>query len=127
MKIDRIQYKKIFPLGSYTTEHIGLEASLDENENPEEALTKLITITNELHSATIATLEEYRGTTTRTIGEQEQQVEKIPDEIQSMLDGINGCTELEGQDGLKSFWLRSKGNLALSTAYKNKEKQLQNA
>ena len=51
----------------------------------------------------------------------------VTNEIQSALDGINACEELEGNNGLKRWWTKSKSNLTLSTAYKAKEKQLTDA
>ncbi len=124
MNIDRIAYQKVFPIGSYATERIGLEATLDVGENPEEALTKLKTITNELHIATMAELEGYRGTTTRVVEEKETQVTKVPDELQDALDGIEKCQDISE---LKEWWTLSKSNLKLSQAYKAKEKQLTDA
>ncbi len=124
MNIDRIAYQKVFPIGSYATERIGLEATLDIGENPEEALTKLKTITNELHIATMFELEGYRGTSVREIGEQEQQVDKVPDELQDALDGIEKCQDMSE---LKNWWTLSKSNLKLSQAYKAKEKLLTDA
>jgi hypothetical protein len=38
MKLSQISYQRVYPLGSYSTERIGLEATLDEGENPETAL-----------------------------------------------------------------------------------------
>ena len=112
MIIDRISYKKVYPISSFCTEHIGLEASLDKDENPEEALNKLKVIVDTLHAETLTQLDLCRGSKVVDV-----QAANVPDEIQGTLDGINACTEIEGGDGLKSYWLRSKGNLTLSTAY----------
>jgi len=38
MKIDRISYQKVFPLGLYINERIGVEVQLDEGDSPEDAL-----------------------------------------------------------------------------------------
>lgn len=95
MNIDRISYQRVFPIGNFATQRIGLEATLDENENPEEALTKLMTITNELHSATIATLEEYRGTTTRTIEES-----PVNSTIKGIIEDIQACTVVDEKNSL---------------------------
>lgn len=130
MNIDRINYQRVFPIGSYATHRVGLEATLDKDENPELALQRLQIIVNELHASTLSELEQYRGTTVRTIGgEHEQQVDKVPNELQAVLDGIDACTEIDGtgEHSLSTFWLRSKGNLMLSSAYKIKEKQLTDA
>ena len=97
MKIDRIQYQRVYPIGNYATERVGLEASLDENENPEEALAKLMTITNDLHYATTATLDQFRGTQIRDI----EEVPKITNEdkkkqqILGFVEAITTCTSLK--------------------------------
>lgn len=36
MKIDRISYKKIFPMGSFQNETIGIEVQLEEGDNHDE-------------------------------------------------------------------------------------------
>lgn len=38
MKIDRINYKKIFPIAPYINEQIGVEIQLDETDKPDDAL-----------------------------------------------------------------------------------------
>jgi hypothetical protein len=48
----------------------------------------------------------------------------ISGEVQDALDAINSCESL---DGLKVWWLKSKSNLILLTAYKAKEKEITNA
>ena len=58
MNIDRIQYQKVFPISTYCTERIGLEASLDDNENPEEALSKLKIMVDTLHQETLSQLDQ---------------------------------------------------------------------
>lgn len=121
MKIDRISYQRVFAIGNYVTERIGLEASIDENDNPEVELSHLKQMVNELHSATIATLEENRGTKIRDVVEP---IDKIQDLLQGALDEISKCETLEE---LGHLWLMSKGNLVLSQAWKVKEKQLKDA
>jgi len=83
MIVDRISYKKIFPLGSYTTEHIGLEASLDEGENPETALSNLKTMVEELHQETLKSLstDDFRGTHVRDVVEENPSIKAIREEM----------------------------------------------
>ena len=38
MKIDRVTYKKIFPLAPYVNQQIGVEVQVDEGEDPKDAL-----------------------------------------------------------------------------------------
>jgi hypothetical protein len=49
MKIDRISYQKVFPVGSYLTERISFEASLDEGENPGDAIKQMRQMAEDLH------------------------------------------------------------------------------
>lgn len=118
MIVDRISYKKVYPISSYCTEHIGLEASLTEGDNPETELNHLKIMVETLHSATIATLEEFRGTKVRDV------VEEPVDSIQGTLDELKKCLTI---DELQGFWLVCKSNLTLSSAYKEREKQLKDA
>lgn len=118
MIVDRINYKKVFPISSFCTEHIGLEASLDDKENPEEALNKLKVIVETLHTETLSNIDQYRGSSVREVES------VVGDEVQAILDGIKNSPDMTE---LKSWWLRSKGNLGLSSAYKLKEKILTDA
>jgi hypothetical protein len=122
MTITTISYKKVFPIGSYLTEHIGLEATLDTGESPEVALQRLQIIVNDLHKETLASMEEYRGTTVKTV--EELQVDKVPDELTAALNGIENSKDITELHG---FWLLSKSNLMLSAAYQKKLKQLEDA
>lgn len=111
MIVDRISYKKVFPISSFCTEHIGLEASLDKGENPEEALNKLKVMVDTLHAETLTQLEEYRGTTVRDISP-----DKPADKIQAFKETLDMCTNLTmlqrfknqvdrlGDEGLTQFY-----------------------
>ena len=61
MKVDRISYKKIFPLGSYVNETIGMEAQLDEGDDANECLAELKKQVEELHKSTNAGLYVEMG------------------------------------------------------------------
>lgn len=125
MKLKNIQYSESYEYVEYGMKRwskTGIEAELDENENPMEAHATLRQLINDLKADTIASLEEYRGTHITDVGE--RKVEKIADGIQASLDEISKCQTI---DELKSCWLMSKGNLTLSAAYKTKQKQLEDA
>jgi hypothetical protein len=51
MKIDRIHYQKVFPVGAYLTERIGFEASLDEGENADQAVAQMRQMAEDIHKA----------------------------------------------------------------------------
>ena len=97
MNIDRIQYQKVFPISTYCTERIGLEASLDDNENPEEALSKLKIMVDTLHQETLSQLDQYRGTTTKIIEEQPNlsNEDKKKKQIAGFVEAITTCTSLK--------------------------------
>lgn len=120
-----ITYQRVFPLGSYSTERIGLEATLDEGENPETALSRLKIMVEELHQETLKSLstDDFRGTHVRNV------VEEPVDSVNKVLEAIRLCNEIEGNGefSLRTYWLISKGNLVLSQAYKEREKQLTDA
>ena len=125
MKLSQISYQRVFPLGSYSTERIGLEATLDEGENPETALSHLKILVEELHQETLKSLptDDFRGTHVRNV------VEEPVDSVNKVLEAIRLCNEIEGNGefSLRTYWLISKGNLVLSQAYKEREKQLTDA
>ena len=49
MTIDRVVYRKIYPLAPYINEAPGFEARLEPDEDPYEALSKLRAITDKWH------------------------------------------------------------------------------
>ena len=67
--------------------------------------------------------EEMKGTHVRNV------VEEPVDSVNKVLEAIRLCNEIEGSGefSLRTYWLISKGNLVLSQAYKEREKQLTDA
>lgn len=51
MRIDRINYQKVFPVGAYLTERIGFEATLEEGEGAQTAIDQLRQMAEDLHKA----------------------------------------------------------------------------
>jgi len=125
MTLTTISYQRVFPVGNYATERIGLEATLDETDNPQTALEHLKTMVEELHQETLKSLptDDFRGTHVRDV------VEEPVDSVNKVLEAIRLCNEIEGNGefSLRTYWLISKGNLVLSQAYKEREKQLTDA
>lgn len=118
MIVDRISYKKVFPISSFCTEHIGLEASLDKGENPEEALNKLKVMVDTLHAETLTQLEEYRGTTVRDISP-----DKPADKIQAFKETLDMCKTVVMLERFKPQVDREKSE-ELTIAYNKKLKEL---
>ena len=112
MQIDRIHYKKVFPISSYCTEHIGLEASLAEGDNPEEAMNTLKALTETLHSATVAELDQYRGSHTRIVE---------PDAPRSLEEDILSCTDIKVLD---SYRFIVRGKPVLQAAFDQQHEKL---
>jgi hypothetical protein len=89
MKLSQISYQRVYPLGSYSTERIGLEATLDEGENPETALLHLKILVEELHQETLKSLstDDFRGTHVRNV------VEEPQDKIErTMIEEMEACS-----------------------------------
>lgn len=89
MKLSQISYQRVYPLGSYSTERIGLEATLDEGENPQTALEHLKTMVEELHQETLKSLstDDFRGTHVRNV------VEEPQDKIErTMIEEMEACS-----------------------------------
>lgn len=49
MKLERITYQKIFPLGAFANERLGMEAILDDAEDPKQAMKVLKKLVHEMH------------------------------------------------------------------------------
>jgi hypothetical protein len=49
MKIDRISYQKLFPLGAYVNERIGAEGQLDDGEDAIRATKELSDMVHKIH------------------------------------------------------------------------------
>ncbi len=117
MVIEKISYKKIFPLGSFTTEHIGLEASLDVGDNPQTELEHLKVMVETLHRETVTTLDQYRGTHIVTVEEKP----KIST-TDAVKQGITTCTDATV---LHTYSLLVKNNPQLQELYDNQLKKIQ--
>ena len=133
----RISVQPLLPTGNFLNCRIGIEQDFPEDTNIETAVNTIWDSITAIHMKRYPHLYNEDGTAKYEMykGEDEMKGTKVRDlpevsiseEIKATLAGINTCTELEGDNGLKSYWLKSKGNLVLSEAYKTKEKQLTNA
>jgi len=121
MKLSQISYQRVYPLGSYSTERIGLEATLDEGENPQTALEHLKTMVEELHQETLKSLptDDFRGTHVRSV------VEEPIDKIESWKTVISMCTSITALERFKPQVDR-ENNEDLTLAYIDKFNELTN-
>src|SRR5690349_6701406 len=123
MKIKTIAYSKsvetLYGYGLKKWDKFGCEVEIEEGDNPENAAILAKQFVNEQLYKELSDQESMKGTTVKDITPEEP-----VDSIQSVINEINACNTLEE---LRHCWLMSKGNLTLSAAYKEKEKQLKNA
>jgi len=114
MQIDRIKISQEINFNGMPT-WIGIEAALLPDEDEKDGLRKIQKIITEYQD------EEQKAYTQSKWGKMGV---KLSDEVQGIFDGIMNSPDLKE---LNSWWLKSKGNLNLSTAYKAKEKELTDA
>jgi len=117
MKIDRINYQKVFPLGMYINERIGVEIQLDKGDNPEEALLKAKEMVEAFHKENNKWL--YMEVNMDAIPIEKPKPEEI--RIGLFAEDINSCKDMET---LKGYRLLVKGKPELQQAYDNKLKEL---
>jgi len=124
MSYHKVIYEKLFPYAPYLNERIGIEILVETNQSPAEALAEAKKIVDEFY---LSNLPVQQFETHSEVADNKPvpvvQVQKVESEIEIAVREINECTDMLT---LKSYWLRSKGNLVLREAYKLKEKQLQN-
>lgn len=121
----KIKYEQLFPTASFLNCRIGFEMDIPDDGNVETELTTLKDLATAFHMKEFP--QFYEKNKPIYNGEEmpkEIQVSKVSDEIQAILDGIEASVDLLE---LKSWWLPSKNNLTLSTAYQFKLKQLTDA
>lgn len=115
MRIVNIAYSQsketIYGYGLKRWDKASVEISLDENEQPDKAFELAKKLVNEQLDITINQIDPEN---------KPLQVDKpkVADEIQAVLDGIRASKDMKE---LGSWWLKSKGNLSLSGAYKMQE------
>lgn len=117
MRMDRITYQKIFPIGMYINEKIGVEMILNEGDSAMDAIAEARKFVHEAHL-------KYSSHSTEPFEEVVQQIEKKPilTKLDSLINDINTCQEIRV---LESYKLIVKNNKVLQDAYNQKLKELQ--
>lgn len=124
----KISVQPLFPTGSFLNCRIGIEDDIKDAGDMEDAINtywdKLIDIHRKRYPHLYTEegkpkYEMYKGEDEMK-GTQVRDIEPV-DSVQASLDEINKCTTLEE---LQHCWIMSKGNLTLSAAWKQKEKQI---
>lgn len=143
----KLGIQPLLPIGNYLNKRYFIEMNFPDDSHPVENFKYLNETIMAIHMAEFPMFYKdgkplflpqsasYSGEEVQqTVAQMEEQVvqldnKKPKSELQALLDGIESCTQIDG-DGefsLNTFWLRAKGNLVTSAAYKLKEKQLKDA
>ena len=124
-KITSINYSKLYALGAFMNERIGVEATIDEGEDPKAVLQELKKLTNEFHFENNKELYEMKGTKVTDIVEGEPVIKVDPktSQVQSIIKDISTVTDLVVLDSYKMI---AKNNPEIQTAYDNQLKVLSN-
>lgn len=134
----KIKVEPLLPTGNYLNVRIGIEMDMPDGASPNFAIKQLWDTIIDIHKDKYPNLytpegkpkfEFYQGED----GKPAKQVEsvKLSDELSTLIDAINKCTQIEVSDGLEDYSLKSyhtlaKKNLQSITAYNDKLKELQN-
>lgn len=129
MRIDKIKYEQLLPTGSYLNCRYGIEISISEDAETDRAFELAKQIVSDTHKKQFPAM--YKDNAPIHQGEDalpEIQQNKTPEISKEVMDGLDGIKNSETLEELKSnWWLISKNNLTLSTAYKAKLKQFEDA
>lgn len=120
MKIEKISYQKLFPLGAFINEKIGVEMQLDEGDNPLQVLNEAKKLVEKYHIDTNPQMyiDDAPQISTSLPIEEVQPLTKVA----SLIQQINSCEEMKV---LESYKFIVKNDTALQKAYDKKLKQLQ--
>jgi hypothetical protein len=131
MKITTINYQKLFPIGAYMNERMGVEIQVGEGESAEEALKMAKWMVEKFHidnnphlyeGGNTSTIYKYLGTDKKDVGES---VAETPEEkISSLASSLAFCKTV---DELKSYRLvvySKQGTPELQTLYETKYREL---
>lgn len=118
MKIDRISYKKIFQIGSYVNETIGMEAQLDDGDHIPSCLFDLKNRVEAFHKINNPPLSDVVNTTWSTPPSIPQSIDrKAIDDLEIKIDNATSIEEL-------STFKDEASRLGLVDHYIGKLKQL---
>jgi hypothetical protein len=123
MKITTINYQKVFPLGQYINERLGIEIEVSELDDPLEVYKEAKRIIEEAHRAMNPQLEyeSIPSTTQPPIPEQKPQPEER--RIGNIVEDINSCENLKV---LETYKFIAKQKPEFQEAYEKKFRELSN-
>lgn len=134
MPITTVNYQKTYNLGNYSSEKIGIEISLNEGQDPKEALHEAKKLADEFHTNTNKEIYPKNADSVPininkadpVIKQQEASSTKLLSKEEKQKQLIESCTSMDGNDGLLSYKLLVKSYPHLQDTYDNKLKELQN-
>lgn len=129
MKVTSINYQKVFPLGQYINERIGVEIQVDENDNPDECLIAAKSMVERFHKEKNPYLyQDQTPTTVFTVPENWQPGLHVtaPEKLTPDQETENLISEIENAtpDTILSFRLPAARNQRTMGAFNRKKKQL---
>lgn len=125
MKPTMISYQKLFPLGVYINEGIGIEMQLDDGDSPEVALAKAKEIVHKFHKDSNPELADCQPIPHDAGYKINEEKQPEPDRTQAFIDLIN--SKYQTKKTLESLKpkVEQENNPAIQQAFDNKLKQLQ--
>lgn len=125
MKIDRINYKKVFNLGNFSNEHVGLEGEINEGEDILHCALELKKLAEAIHKQNNPHLIEFQepDIPIMSLVKKDPPQPKTPEE--KTIEQINEITDIKI---LKEFEFLAKQmankHPQIKSAYENRLKQL---
>jgi hypothetical protein len=118
MTVDRISYQKVFPLGMYINERIGVEMQLDKEDSPEYALSKAKEMVEGFHKeSNPGLIVEINLDALQT-----KKVEPEETRIGLLIQDIESCKDIKT---LESYKFLVKGKPDFLAAYHRRHRELQ--
>jgi hypothetical protein len=116
MNIKSVTYQKVYAIGAYITERIGVEASVDEGQDPKFVLAELKKLCDEVNTANNPHLTETQPSEPTTLPtlKVEREIQPIDKQIMEITDPVV----------LKTFETFCKNNPALKELYETRLKQI---
>tara|TARA_R110000868_G_C10931850_1_gene766438 strand:+ start:940 stop:1338 length:399 start_codon:yes stop_codon:yes gene_type:complete len=132
MTITTVSYTKTYNLGSYQSEKIGIELSINEGDNAMEALDEAKKLAQEFHEknnpeppqSTVVSVPFEEIAAIQPLKEDKRTVKEKQEA--SMVALIKACKHLDGADGLKTYEKLAKSNPKFQSAYDETLLKLQN-
>lgn len=121
MKTDRITYQKLFPLGMYINERIGVEVQLDEWDDPAECLQAAKNMVEKFYRDSNPQVQLQFTDANEVLPEVQMENSKTSDRMAALIKDIDSCKEIKV---LESYSLMAKISPELQAAYDYKMEQL---